>query len=210
MTSWVDDLIVAGKEDTASHQKSKLKEMVLIDDWGSMDEYVGCKVDIDRVERKLKFTQPVMIQSFQDEFDLPDQSPITPAVPNTSLSHVGDIISNTMMSYYKKGVGKLLHMCRFTKPSIQNAVRDLSRRVKGATVDHVHAMHRVMNYCVITKDKGWALRPNRTWDGKDKSFAFVLEGKSDSDYAVCQETRRSVTGYVGYLEGSLVVAGCVI
>ena len=210
LASWVDDLIVAGKEDTVSYQKSKLKEMVPIDDCGSMDEYVGCKVDIDRVERKLKFTQPVMIQSFQDEFDLPDKSPITPAVPNTSLSHVGDIISNTMMSYYRKGVGKLLHMCRFTRPSIQNAVRDLSRRVKGATLDHVHAMHRVMNYCVTTKDKGWVLRPNRTWDGKDKSFEFVLEGKSDSDYAVCQETRRSVTGYVGYLEGSLVVARSVM
>jgi len=183
LASWVDDLIVAGKEDTVSHQKSKLKEMVPID-CGSMDEYVGCKVDIDRVERKLKFTQPVMIQSFQDEFGLPDKSSITPAVQNTSLSHVGDIISNTMISYHRKGVGKLLHMCRFTKPSIQNAVRDLSQRVKGAILDHVHAMHRVMNYCVTMKGKGWVLRPNRTWDGKDKSFEFVLEGKSDSDYAV--------------------------
>jgi len=67
-----------------------------------------------------------------------------------------------------------------------------------------------MNYCVTTKDKGWVLRPNRTWDGKDKSFAFMLDGKSDSDYAVCQETRRSVTGYIGYLEGSLVVARSVM
>jgi len=210
LASWVDDLIVAGEEDTVSHQKSKLKEMVPIDDCGIMDEYVGCKVDINRDERKLKFTQPVMIQSFQDEFDLPNKSPVTPAVPNTSLSHMGDIISNSMMSYYRKGVGKLLHMCRFTKPAIQNAVRDLSRRVKGATLDHVHAMHRIMNYCVTTKDKGWVLRPNRTWDGKDKSFAFMLDGKRDSDCAVCQETRQSVTGYVGYLEGSLVAARSVM
>ena len=95
-------------------------------------------------------------------------------------------------------------------PLSKNAVRDLSRRVKGATLDHVHAMHRVINYCVTTKDKGWVLHPNRTWDGKDKLFAFMLDGKSDSDYAVCQETRRSVTGYIGYLEGSLVVARSVM
>jgi len=115
-----------------------------------------------------------------------------------------------MMSYYQKGVGKLLHMCRFTKPSIQNAVRDLSRRVKGATIDRVDVMHRAMIYCVATKDQGWVLRPKRTWNGKDKSFASLLDGKSDSDYAACQETRRSVAGYVGYLEGSLVMARSVM
>jgi len=74
----------------------------------------------------LKFTQSVMIQSFQDDFDLPHQSLITPAVRNISLSHMGDIISNTTMSYYRKGLGKPLHMCRFTKSSIQNALRNLS------------------------------------------------------------------------------------
>ena len=67
-----------------------------------------------------------------------------------------------------------------------------------------------MNYCIATKDKGWILKSKRTWDGKDKSFEFVLDGKSDSDYAACKETRRSVTGYVGYLEGSLVVARSVM
>jgi len=60
LASWVVDLIVTGEEDTVSHQKSKLKEMVPIDDCGNMDEYVGCKVDINRDEQKLKFTQPVM------------------------------------------------------------------------------------------------------------------------------------------------------
>ena len=210
LASWVDDLIVTGDEDTVMKQKSNLKEMVAIDDCGEMDEYVGCKVDINKDERELKFTQPVMIQSFEDEFNLPNKSPITPGTPHTSLSHLGEIVGSELMTYYRKGVGKLLHMCRFTKPTMQNAVRDLSRRVKGATEDHVDAMHRVMNYCIATKDKGWTLKPKRTWDGKDKSFEFVLDGKSDSDYAACKETRRSVTGYVGYLEGSLVVARSVM
>jgi len=134
--SWVDDLIVTGEENTASHQKSKLKEMAPIDDCGNKDEYVGCKVDINRDDRELKFTQPVMIQSFQDEFNLSNKTPVTPAVPHSSLSHMGEVISNSMMSYYRKGVGKLLHISRFTKPSIQNAVRGLSGRVKGATIDH--------------------------------------------------------------------------
>ena len=68
----------------------------------------------------------------------------------------------------------------------------------------------IMNYCVAAKDKEWVLRSKITWNGKDKLFAFKLDGKSDSDYAACQVIRRSVTGYVGYLEGSLVVARSVM
>ena len=42
-----------------------LGTLVAIDDCGEMDEYVGCKVDINKDERELKFTQPVMIQTYQ-------------------------------------------------------------------------------------------------------------------------------------------------
>jgi hypothetical protein len=46
-----------------------------------MDEYVGCKVERDYVEGSIKLTQPVMLQSFADEFDLPEgPSPNTPAI----------------------------------------------------------------------------------------------------------------------------------
>ena len=38
----------------------------------NMDEYVGCKLTRNRVEQSLKFTQPVMIQSFEDELQIND------------------------------------------------------------------------------------------------------------------------------------------
>jgi hypothetical protein len=40
-----------------------------------MKEYVGCKVEHNRQERWIKLTQPVMIQRFEDEFELPDDVP---------------------------------------------------------------------------------------------------------------------------------------
>ena len=44
------------------------------DDVGEMNEYVGCKVDYDREQKRIRLTQPVMIQSFVDEFDLPKEA----------------------------------------------------------------------------------------------------------------------------------------
>ena len=54
------------------------------DDVGNMDEYVGCK--IWREEGIFTFTQPVMLQSFKDEFDLPTRAPNTPGEPGNSLN----------------------------------------------------------------------------------------------------------------------------
>ena len=34
----------------------------------------------------------------------------------------------------------------------------------------VKAISRIMKYCVDTKNRGWMLQPNRTWDGIDLTF----------------------------------------
>ena len=48
-----------------------MNQLFECDDIGDMEEYVGCK--IDKEEGSIKFTQPVMLQSFKDEFDLENQ-----------------------------------------------------------------------------------------------------------------------------------------
>mmetsp|Transcript_26467 Transcript_26467/g.32635 ORF Transcript_26467/g.32635 Transcript_26467/m.32635 type:complete len:91 (+) Transcript_26467:295-567(+) len=67
-------------------------------------------------------------------------------------------------------------------------LREVSRRMTKANDDHMKAMHRVMKYCVDTPSRGWVLRPNRKWDGKDTTFEFIISGKSDSNYATCKDT----------------------
>ena len=50
---------------------------------GNMDEYVGCK--IWREEGSFTCTQPVMLQSFKDNFDLPTRATNTPGEPGKTL-----------------------------------------------------------------------------------------------------------------------------
>jgi hypothetical protein len=74
---------------------------------------------------------------------------------------------------YCKGVGKLLHMTRSTRPEIMNAVRELSRFTGGALMGHLKAMYRVMAYCVSTSKSGIKIKTNERWDGSPK-FEFTI------------------------------------
>jgi len=49
------------------------------------------------------------------------------------------------------------------------------------------------------------MKPSGVWNG-DKDFEFVIRGRSDSNYATCPVTRRSVSEYVTYLMDALVTA----
>jgi hypothetical protein len=59
--------LVAGDKRAVEAVKEKMKSRFDCDDLGELNEYMGCK--IDRNEDSLKFTQPVLIQSYEDEFE---------------------------------------------------------------------------------------------------------------------------------------------
>ena len=65
-------------------------------------------------------------------------------------------------------------------------------------------MLRCMQYLTCTKDAGLLLKPARKWDGTN-DFQFKIRGRSDSDYAKCTWSRRSVLGYMGFLEDAPVM-----
>jgi len=109
-----------------------------------MKEYVGCKVECK--DGTIKLTQPVLLQSFINEFDLPKEQdePKTPAVTGEVLPVVQEdapTLSKELQFMYRSGVGKLLHMMKWSRPEISNAVQELSRFMSKATKMHLKAMY---------------------------------------------------------------------
>ena len=211
--SWIDDCLNVGDPE---HVKVAIKDLMKLfdcEELGVLNEYVGCKIQHSREESKMKITQPVLVQSFEDEYDLPkDESRgySTPAEPGQILEVEGleGVLSDREQTIFRSGIGKLLYLARWSRPDINNAVRELSRCGGRAKEAHMKAMKRVMKYCVLTKERGWVLKPSRKWDGK-KGFRFRVGGHSDSNYAACKETRKSVTGYDVTLEDVPIVAKSV-
>ena len=182
------------------------------DEVGELKEYVGCKIDWNKEEKWMKLTQPVLLQSFSDEFDIEGgKNPVTPAEAGLILqaSETEYVMDAKMQYIYRKGVGKLLHMMRWSRPDTLNSVRELSRFMREGNVKHLKSMHRVMRYCADTADRGLTLKPDQEWDGS-QDFEFEIRGVSDSNYATCPNTRRSVSGWTVFLCGAPVAMKSVM
>jgi hypothetical protein len=88
--SWVDDCFITGPQEAALKLKMDKMTTVDCDDGGELKENVGYKIDQDREARTLKITQPVLLQSFKDEFETDgSEYPDTPGIPTKTLQ-LGD------------------------------------------------------------------------------------------------------------------------
>jgi hypothetical protein len=145
--------------------------------------------------------QPVLLQSFEDELELPAKTYRFPAEPGSILIQTDNVVDEATHEEYRMGVGKLSHLSKYSRPGILNVVRELSRFCSGPNEAHVKCMKRCVKYCVDAKDEWRILQPNQEWDGS-KDFEFEVVGYSDPDYAKHPETRRSVSGLSAFLNGA--------
>ena len=207
--SWIDDCLCVGSEKNVNDSKNEMSRRFDCDDVGEVKEYLGCKVDVEINNSALKLTQPVLLQSFKDEFDLPNSGRVQNvlAVAGSVLSpEVTDeeALGDKEHGEYRTAVGKLLHVCRWSRPEIWNAIRELTRAVQKPGGRHMESAKKVMKYCVDTPKRGWYLKPGRKWNG-NKDFKFKINGRSDSDFAKCPVTRKSVSGWNVKLEDCSVI-----
>jgi hypothetical protein len=78
--SWIDNCLVVGQADGVKKAKKMMTDRFDCDIIGNMDEYVGCKIERNTIQGWKRFTQPVLLQSYKDEFNLQEViNPTTPA-----------------------------------------------------------------------------------------------------------------------------------
>ncbi|XP_074306386.1 putative mitochondrial protein AtMg00240 [Silene latifolia] len=108
----------------------------------------------------------------------------TPIAQNHELSlSTSPLLKDPLM--YMRLVGRLVYLT-ITRPDLLYAVHVLSQFVQSPRKDHWEAAIRVVKYLKGDPGKGIVMR---------KDAKLQLNGYSDSDYARCPLTRRSLTGY---------------
>ncbi len=79
----IDINLIIGSKKAVKKTKKDIIERFDCKDCGDIEEYVGCK--ILRTKNLIKFTQPVIMQSYNDEFELPKKSYRMPAPAGSVL-----------------------------------------------------------------------------------------------------------------------------
>jgi hypothetical protein len=89
------------------------------DDVGELEEFIGCKIVINKTKKSARLTHPVLLQSLSDEFELGDQKAEIPATAGTILTYKqeGDkYLTPEKQSEFRSGVGKFLRLTKWSRP----------------------------------------------------------------------------------------------
>ena len=97
-------------------------------------------------------------------------------------------------SSYRRLVGRLIYHTN-TRPDITYAVQQLSQYMANPTTSHHQAAFRILCYLKGTPGSGLFFATTGT---------HQLQAFSDSDWAGCRDSRRSITGFSIYFGSSLI------
>jgi Reverse transcriptase (RNA-dependent DNA polymerase) len=173
--TWIDDCIVISTEDVVARESAKLMSLFECEDVGPLVEYIGNKVDVKN--GKMKLTQPVLLQSFVDEFGVVEDKTCHLLAKQGTVLTKGEgktILDQEWQTKYRSGVGKLRYLATWSWPDILNLVRKVSRHMQQPSREH--------------------------WNGSNE-FVFVVSGLSDSNFNQCPDTHKSVSGNVMVVNG---------
>jgi len=107
--SWIDDCLCIGNNQEVKIAKNAMLKQFECYDVRFPTEYVGYKLNFNKENNSLTFTQPVMIQSFSDEYERKEcnNDPVTPMEPGRILvsGNKCNLVCKVQQTYYRSSVG---------------------------------------------------------------------------------------------------------
>ncbi|XP_057747745.1 uncharacterized mitochondrial protein AtMg00240-like [Arachis stenosperma] len=95
---------------------------------------------------------------------------------------------------YRKLISKLLYLANI-RPEISFAIGKLNQFFEKPTTSHLKAAYRILRYIKMAPATGLFF-PSKS--------DLLVSGFSDSDWAACPDSRRSISAYCFYIGNSIV------
>ncbi|XP_048503202.2 uncharacterized mitochondrial protein AtMg00810-like [Beta vulgaris subsp. vulgaris] len=190
---YVDDIIVTGSDEAGiTHFKEHLHSTFSIKDLGLLNYFLG--IEISHLPTGILMTRKKFTRELLQDCPLTLTKLAKTPLPTTFKLHVdvGDPYPDPEL--YRCLVGKL-NFLSHTRPDLSFAVQALSQFMHHPLLPHIQALTHVLSYISHTQGQGILLKA---------TDQLTLQAYSDSDWASCPNTRRSITGYVLLLGNSPV------
>lgn len=210
---WVDDIVVVGR--SVDWVLRALRDDFRIKDLGPVGMMLGMKITRDRERHTLCISQEHYIEALLESYGMVDCKPIgTPLQSNIPLEPgtPEDLLVFSASGHnYRRAVGSLNYLSQCTRPDLSHSVSLLSQFLEKPTLAHWSHFKRVLRYLRGTSSLclTYGVAPvnpilttfQASVDGPPVAF-------SDSNWAGCQITRRSTSGYVFLFNGGAISWRC--
>ena len=169
-----------------------------------LTDYLSCEIAFNKTKTAAWIGQPHMIKKIEKTFGEEVKSrqeyktPGTPGMGLVRAEENEDVVDKELHARYRTGVGMLLFLIKHSRPDLANAVRELSKCLDGPTESAYKEMLRVIKYTLDTRNRGLRVMPSLT------TLLWEILLFSDSDWAGDKDNRRSVTGFMLFLNGVLI------
>jgi hypothetical protein len=187
----VDDQIIASS-DLAELQsdKKEIDEKYGITDNGELCDFLSMRITRDRPARKLWISQASFIENLLESFGLSDCNPVKTALPPKFKFRPSTPEDHLLAKDFPfaQVVGSLLLLAFTSRSDIAHAASLLSRALSNWNREHWQAAKGCLRYLRGTFDLAL------TYDASGDDS--ILEAYCDADWAGCEDTYRSTTGYI--------------
>ena len=203
----VDDIISAASSPSENERfKAQLKGKWDISDLGPAKFSLGIAITRDLTANTISISQTALIDRVVEQFRQSDahsvEVPMVPGLqlrrPDKSLPTPPDIVTWAERTPYRSLVGSLMYIAIGTRPDIAYAVGRLASFLDCYRPEHWEAAIRVLRYLKGSRSLSLTL---------GGSNSIHLTGYSDSDYANCPDTSRSISGYCFSLGSGMISWG---
>ena len=191
----VDDIVsAASSPEENAHFKAQLMSQWEISDLGQAKFALGIGITRHIPTHTISLSQTAFIDRVVERFDVHAARPVdTPMVaglhlrrPDKTIPITEELATWMKNTPYSALVGSLMYIAIGTRPDIAYAVGRLASFLDCYRPEHWEAAIRVLRYLEGTRSLCLVLGGSNT---------LQLLGYSDSDYANCPDTSRSIGGY---------------
>ena len=203
---YVDDLLIAAEDlNTTQIVIESICRKYDARDLGPASFFCGMVIQRNREKRLIYLSEQEKIKKLIHQFNM--DSSRTRKTPLDFTLTKGEEEESCQTKPYQVLVGTLLYLSTTTRPDLCQAASQLSRFMADPKNSHWEAAKNVLKYLKETVNYGLCLgnRINILQKELDEDIdMFTLTGYCDADYATDKVTRKSRTGYVFLLSGSLI------
>jgi len=191
---YVDDILLTGNNVVEiNHIADLLHAAFRIKNLGNLAYFLG--FEVARNSTGLHLNQRKYTLDLLHDIGMLDSFPApTPMAQTSCLQHIGQLLDPDEASSYRRLIGRLIYLTNM-RPDISFSVNNLSQFVAAPTPSHKQAVFRVLRYLKNSLGNGLFFPINTP---------IELKAYSDSDWATCPETRKSITRFSIYLGQSLI------